>query len=134
MSKRPAKRSRNGARRILGITHRISTWEAVAGKSENAALHGNMYAVAFLEGDKAEMNHQVAWAIGKPGAEDNLLSISSDTEAYYGRMGKAREISRRAVDSAKRNDQKETAALWQMNSALRDAEVESVAEARRLSF
>jgi eukaryotic-like serine/threonine-protein kinase len=107
--------------------------EAIASHSDNSILHANMYAVAFLEGDKAEMGGQVAWATGKPGAEDLILSISSDTEAYYGRMGKAREISRRAVDAAKRNDQKETAVLWQMNAALREAEVESMAEARRLA-
>ena len=107
--------------------------QGVAEKSENSTLHANMYAVAFLEGDNPEMARQVAWATGKPGAEDQLLSISSDTEAYYGRMGKAREISRRAVDAAKRNDQKETAALWQMNAALREAEVKNVAEARKLA-
>ncbi len=106
---------------------------AVAEKSENSVLHSNMYAVAFLEGDKAEMNRQVAWASGKQGSEDQLLSISSDTEAYYGRMGKAREISRRAVDAAKRNDQKETAVLWQMNAALREAEIGNVVEAKRLA-
>ena len=92
-----------------------------------------MYTVAFLEGDNPEMARQVAWATGKPGAEDQLLSISSDTEAYYGRMGKAREISRRAVDAAKRNDQKETAVLWQMNAALREAEVGNGPEARKLA-
>ncbi|MGA8153993.1 MAG: protein kinase [Terriglobales bacterium] len=107
--------------------------QGVTEKSENSTLHANMYAVAFLEGDNAEMARQVAWAMGKPGAEDQLLSISSDTEAYHGRMGKAREISRRAVDAAKRNDQKETAALWQMNAALREAEVQNVAGARRLA-
>jgi len=105
----------------------------IAANSENTVLHANIYAVAFLEGDKAEMNRQVAWATGKPGAEDQILSISSDTEAYYGRMGKAREISRRAVEAAKHSDQKETAALWQMNAALREAEVRNVAEARRLA-
>jgi eukaryotic-like serine/threonine-protein kinase len=52
-----------------------------------------------------------------------LLSTQSDTEAYYGRMGKARDFSRRAVDSAVRADAKETAALWQVNAALREAEV-----------
>jgi hypothetical protein len=107
--------------------------QGVAEKSDNSTLHANMYTVAFLEGDNPEMARQVAWAMGEPGAEDQLLSISSDTEAYYGRMGKAREISRRAVDAAKRNDQKETAALWQMNAALREAEVKNLAEARKLA-
>jgi tetratricopeptide (TPR) repeat protein len=105
--------------------------EAVARKAENAALHGNMYGLAFLEGDQEEMKRQVAWAAGKAGAEDLLLSAASDTEAYYGRNAKARELSRRAFDSAKRNDQKETAAQWQLGVALREAELGNSAEARK---
>jgi hypothetical protein len=38
------------------------------------------------------MERQVAWAAGKAGAEDYLLSIASDTEAYYGRNVKALEL------------------------------------------
>jgi serine/threonine protein kinase/Flp pilus assembly protein TadD len=103
--------------------------EAVARKAENPNLHANRYGLAFLEGDKAEMDRQVAWAAGK--AEDLLLSSASDTEAYYGWNGKARELSRRAIDSAKRNDQKESAALWQMEGALREAELGNSSEARQ---
>jgi predicted Zn-dependent protease len=105
--------------------------EAVVGETENSALHANMYGMAFLEGDQREMERQVAWATGKAGAEDVLLSAASDTEAYYGRNGKALELSRRAVDSAKRNDQKESAALWKMEAALREAELGNSAEARQ---
>ena len=105
--------------------------EAVARKAETALLHANMYGFAFLEEDRAEMDQQVAWAAGKAGAEDLLLSLASDTEAFYGRNGKALELSRRAIDSAKRNDQKESAALWQMELALREAELGNGAEARR---
>jgi hypothetical protein len=98
---------------------------------ENSALHANMYGMAFLEGDQGEMERQVAWATGKAGAEDVLLSAASDTEAYYGRNGKARDLSRGAIDSAKRNDQKESAALWQMEAALREAELGNSAPARQ---
>ena len=59
------------------------------------------------------------------------MSVASDTEAYYGRNDKARGLSRRAVDSARRSDQKETAALWQMEVALREAEVGNIVEARQ---
>jgi len=69
------------------------------------------------------MEQQLAWGSGKPGDEDALLSTQSDTEAYYGRMSKARDFSRRAVDSAKRADAKEAAALWLANAALREAEL-----------
>ena len=68
------------------------------------------------------MTREVVWGSGKPGDEDPLLSAQSDTEAYYGRLGIARDLSRRAVDSARRADSKETAALWQVNGALREAE------------
>jgi predicted Zn-dependent protease len=105
--------------------------EAVARKAESAPLHGSMYGLAFLEGDRAEMDRQVTWAAGKPGGEDLLLSNAADTEAYYGRNGKALELSRRAIDSAKRNDLKETAAQWQMEAALREAELGNSAEARQ---
>ena len=77
------------------------------------------------------MERQVAWAAGKPGSEDLLLSFQSDTEAYYGRLVKARDFSRRATDSAVRNDAKETAALWQVNAALREAEFGNTAAAKQ---
>jgi hypothetical protein len=87
--------------------------------------------MAFLKGDAPEMERQVAWAAGKPGDEDRLLSFQSDTEAYYGRLVKARDFSRRAVDSAVRDDSKETAALWQVNAALREAEFGNSAAAKQ---
>jgi tetratricopeptide (TPR) repeat protein len=109
-----------------------STYEqALARKLEGRILHVNRYGVAFLEGDTPEIQRQLAWAAGKPGVEDLLLSIHSDTEAYAGRLEKARELSRQAADVAKRNDQKETAAVWLLNAALRDAEVGNTAQARQ---
>jgi tetratricopeptide (TPR) repeat protein/predicted Ser/Thr protein kinase len=105
--------------------------EAVARKAENSALHANMYGVAFLLGDRAEMDRQAAWATGKAGVEDLMLSAESDTEVYHGRSSKASELSRRAIDSAKRNDLKETAALWQLEAALREAELGNNTEARQ---
>ncbi len=94
-------------------------------------LHWTIYQLAFLKGDAGEMAQQIDWAAGKPGDEDLLLSFQSDTEAYYGRLTKARDFSRRAVDSAVRNDSKETAALWQMNAALREAEFGNAAVAKQ---
>lgn len=60
-----------------------------------------------------------------------MLSEQSDTDAYYGRMEKAREFTRRAVASAINADSKETAAAWQVNAALREAEVGNIAPARQ---
>lgn len=105
--------------------------EAMGRKLEDLSLHANLYGVAFLQEDKAEMERQMAWAAGKPGEEDVLLSFASDTEAYYGRLSKARALSLRAVDSARRSDEKETAAGWQMNAALREAEFGNVPQVRQ---
>jgi hypothetical protein len=87
--------------------------------------------VAFFKDDAAEMERQVAWAAGKPGTEDILLSFQADTEAYDGHLTKARDFSRRAVDSSVRNDSKETAAVWQVNAALREAEFGNMAVAKQ---
>src|SRR5213078_1525931 len=74
---------------------------------------------------------QLAWGAGKPGVEDLLLSAQFDMEAYYGRLTKARDFSRRAVDAAVRSDSKETAALWEVNAALREAEFGNTTTAKQ---
>ncbi|MGA8101745.1 MAG: protein kinase, partial [Candidatus Acidiferrales bacterium] len=100
-------------------------------KLDGDFLHWTIYQLAFFRGDAAEMERQVVWAAGKPGSEDLLLSFQSDTEAYHGHLLKARDFSRRAVDSAVRDDSKETAAIWQVNSALREAEFGNAATAKQ---
>jgi eukaryotic-like serine/threonine-protein kinase len=105
--------------------------QALAHKLDDGTLRQNMYLLAFLRGDGTQMEQQLAWGAGKLGVEDLLLSTQSDTDAYYGRMSKAREFTRRAVDSAVRADSKETAALWQVNAALREAELGNMAAARQ---
>ena len=105
--------------------------QALAHQLDSGFLRQYMYLLAFLRGNAAQMEQQVAWAAGKPGDEDVLLSMQSDTEAYYGRLSKARDFSRRAADSAIRADSKETAALWQLNAALREAELGNTALAEQ---
>ncbi len=105
--------------------------QALARKLDGSDLRQTLYLIAFFRGDGAQMKQQVDWATGKPGVEDVMLSMQSDTEAYYGRLNKAREFSRRAIDSAVRADSKETAALWEADAALREAELGNTTEARR---
>ena len=105
--------------------------EAAAAKLDGRYLHQNRYWLAFLRGDIAQMEQQLSWASAKPGDEDALLSMQSDTEAYAGRLAKAQDFTHRAVDSAVRAGSKETAALWLVNAALRSAEVGNVALAEQ---
>jgi tetratricopeptide (TPR) repeat protein len=68
--------------------------------------------------------------MGKPGIEDLVLAEQADTQAWYGKMMNARELTRRAMDSAERNDAKETAALYQVESALREVEAGNPKQAK----
>src|SRR5439155_7179567 len=93
-------------------------------------LHQPRYLIAFLERDAEEMTRQVAWSQDKP-VKDFFLSVQSDTEAYFGHLRKARELSGRAVEASSHNEQKESAAEWQMDSALREAEFGNSDRARQ---
>jgi tetratricopeptide (TPR) repeat protein len=97
--------------------------EAMARKLDHEGLHAYRYGIAMVEGDAAEMDRQVAWGAGKLGVEDMFLSTQSDTEAFYGRLGRARAFSQRAVELARKNQQNGTAAGWQVSQALREVEV-----------
>jgi serine/threonine protein kinase/tetratricopeptide (TPR) repeat protein len=103
---------------------------ALARKFDHPLLHANRYGVAFLDGDTAEMQRQLARITGKAGLDDFLLSIQSDTAAYAGHFHNARELSRQAAVSASRNDKKETGAEWLLNAALREAEIGNPQQAR----
>ena len=98
---------------------------------DGPVIHETIYSFAFLRGDRAEMERQVAWAAAKGDTEYVLLSEHSDTEAYYGRLRKARDFSRRAVESATRQEAKEAAALFEIVAALREMETGNVSLASK---
>ena len=81
----------------------------------------NNYSLAFLAGDIAAMDRVLAAAAGKPGVEALGFSFQSDTEAYYGRFAKARELVGRAEQTAKRDGDQEMAANFRAGSAVREA-------------
>jgi tetratricopeptide (TPR) repeat protein/class 3 adenylate cyclase len=95
---------------------------ATAKKIEDPILQVNWFGVAFVLGDTAEMQKQLAWSAAKPQGEDNFLAAKSDAESYYGHLKIAREFSKKAFESALRDDEKETAAQWRMDEALREVE------------
>jgi len=95
-------------------------------------LHVQLYALAFLKPDAANMAEEQKWFVGRP--EENFgLSLASDSEAYGGHLRKARELTRQSVESAIRADSKETGAIWQENAALREAAFGNAAEARQFA-
>ena len=100
-------------------------------KLDGPPLRLGRYFLAFVQNDAAGMQEQMNWSSGKPGAEDMMLSTQADTEAFAGHSAKARELAQRAVDSATRADARETAGIWRVYSAMREAEFGNAAEARK---
>jgi eukaryotic-like serine/threonine-protein kinase len=105
--------------------------EAQARKLDDHVLHNALYALAFLKVDSEAMAEQQQWFANKPQYENFGLSLASDTEAYAGHIGKSRELTKRAVDSALRADNKENAALWNADTALQQAAYGNTVEARQ---
>jgi len=105
--------------------------EAFSRKLNDPSLHSNLYAVAFAQGDSTVMQRELQWAEGKTNGEDSLLAAQSDTEAYFGRLQKARVYSRRAVESAKKAELPESAGVWEVEAGMREAMFGYPEEARK---
>jgi serine/threonine protein kinase len=117
---------------INQINEARATAEAAQAKNlDSSQLRYFLYQLAFLQNDTAGMAQQVAWAVGKPGVEDVLLSFEADTAAYFGKLREARDISRRAVASAVRAEEQEVAAAYETDAALREAMFGNTIEARQ---
>lgn len=117
----------------MTLSYRLGTGKAWAleRKLTRPTFHAWLYAVAFLQNDATAMGQQVAWSVGKPGIEDALLELEASTAAYSGRLKEARDLSNRAVESAQRAQEQETAVGYVASSALVEALFESMPEARQ---
>jgi eukaryotic-like serine/threonine-protein kinase len=100
---------------------RVTAEEAQAKKLDSPYLRVVLYQLAFLKNDAAAMAQHLAWASGKSGIEDTLLAMQAETIAYAGQLRKADELTRQAVASAIRADEKETAGFYEAEAGLRQA-------------
>jgi|HubBroStandDraft_6_1064221.scaffolds.fasta_scaffold00584_18 DNA-binding winged helix-turn-helix (wHTH) protein/tetratricopeptide (TPR) repeat protein len=107
--------------------------EAQSRNLDDYELHGDLYYLAFLGSDSAAMAQQLQWFADHREYANVGLALSSDTEAYGGHVAKARELTSRAVDSAKRTDNKESAAIYLANEALQQAAYDNAAEAQQIA-
>jgi serine/threonine protein kinase/tetratricopeptide (TPR) repeat protein len=79
---------------------------------DSPSVHVLMYQLAFVQGDSETMAREVAWGEANRDSADRLLRGEAATEAYAGKIRKARELSRRAVEGAPRDD------LWSLGFAI----------------
>jgi len=105
--------------------------QAQARKWDDYLLHGALYALAFLGSDSSATEEQQKWFADQPGFANIGLSLASDTEAYAGHLSKARELTKRSVESAIHAENKETGAVFRENAALREAAYGNATETKQ---
>ena len=105
--------------------------EAQERKFDDDILHNALYGLAFLAAD-ASAREEEQQRFADDAATSNFgLSLDSDSEAYAGHLRMARELTRRAADSAMQADSKENGAIWWVNAALREAAFGNSSEAKQ---
>jgi serine/threonine protein kinase/tetratricopeptide (TPR) repeat protein len=90
-----------------------------------------LYNVYFLSHDTDGMKRESAGAMGKPGVEDQILFLESETAVYNGKLGQSRELQRSAADAARRVEEKETASEYLGHASVREALVGKMDWARQ---
>ena len=118
---------------ITSYLHQNQTKEAEVVAADAAShnldsnyIHELLYLVNFLKHDNAGMKREE----GKSDS-DLLRYLESDTAAYDGQFAKARGLTEQAADKALRAGQKETAAEYKAEGAVREALAGNTAQAKR---
>jgi eukaryotic-like serine/threonine-protein kinase len=109
----------------------LTAQEAQGHNLDNPASHLLLYYLDFLRHDEAGMQRETSGLMGKSGFEDVMLYNESDTAAYAGQFSKARELTRDASNVAQRADEKETAAGYEAECAVREALVGNMSQAKQ---
>lgn len=105
--------------------------EARLRKMDGYTFHNALYGLAFLDKDSAAMAEEQRWFASHPDYADSGLALSSDTAAYSGHLQNARQLTKQAVDTAVREDNKEDGAVYLAIAAQREAAYGIPALARR---
>jgi eukaryotic-like serine/threonine-protein kinase len=100
---------------------------------DDLELHEELYALAFLDADARGRAEQQTWFASNPQFEHILLELESDTYGYDGHLKKARELTKQAVDSAIRFDNREAGAIWLEIAAQREAVFGNLSDAKRVA-
>jgi serine/threonine protein kinase/tetratricopeptide (TPR) repeat protein len=101
----------------------------VALKLDSTDTHRDLYALAFLEGDTAGMQREAGWAKDKPD-EFVMLETVAEAAAFSGKLQKAGETYRQAIESAQRGKFEEIAAGIAARHAIVEAMFGNLTQAR----
>jgi eukaryotic-like serine/threonine-protein kinase len=108
--------------------------DAQAKGMDSPAFHKVLYAQAFLAPmapDKPAMADQIRWFAQRPEYESYGLALAAGTASYSGHVAQSLDLTIRAVEAAIDADDKDAAAVWQENLALRNAAFGNAADAQK---
>ena len=91
------------------------------------------YSIAFLKGDRAGMDREIAAANGQSGIEDWVTETEALVLARAGRLRKAEALLTTAVGLAQEENQSERAALFQSAAAVWEASAGNTAQAKSIA-
>ena len=89
------------------------------------------YVIAFLKNDEAGMEREAAQSKEKPDVDEWISNAEGFVSAYFGHLGDARKMSRRAANLARRAERRETEALYETDAAVREALFGNVSAAKQ---
>ena len=118
------------------LRNRPAEAEAVLKRALDRKLNIHEFAglrnqIAFLKGDKQEMERAAAIGEEKLSAENWIYDMSGDFSAYYGHLQQARKSWRRAVELADSTGHPDQAAQHEAGIAVREFLLGNRSEARR---
>jgi serine/threonine protein kinase/Flp pilus assembly protein TadD len=93
---------------------------AIQQNLETTALHTFLYQIAFVNGDREVMQHQLNWASDRRDAYV-ALDWQAAAAAFAGLWRQSQDFSSRAIELATRSDAREVAARYAAEAALRAA-------------
>ena len=118
------------------LRNRPAEAQAVLNRAHDRGLSIHEYAglrhqIAFLKGDKQEMERAAAEGEEKLSAENWIYDMSGDFSAYYGHLDQARKAWRRAVELAEGTGHPDQAAQHYAGIAVREFLFGNPVEARQ---
>jgi eukaryotic-like serine/threonine-protein kinase len=103
---------------------------ALANHIDSSFLAFALYSIKFLDGDTAGATEMTVKSAGTP-EEGFFLANEALTNAYFGRLAKSRDFSRRVIESAQRAGDKDAAAAYMASEALIEVLFGNASEARQ---
>jgi tetratricopeptide (TPR) repeat protein len=103
--------------------------QSIAQHADSFGIHEVLYEIAFIRGDAAGMQHEIAWATGKQN-DLFMLFIQAGTDYAMGRVHRGRETVARAIARAQQAGLKSVAADARAGMSVGEAALGYLQEAR----